>query len=264
MTPEIITALAAELSVVVREHAEAAVAPLVKRIAELEAREAIPGPPGDPGKDGAAGADGRDGADGKDGRDGVDGKDGASGVDGRAGADGKDGQPGKDGAPGRDGVGVKGFLIGRDGNLVATMSDGATIDLGVVVGRDGAPGRDGADGLGFDDVGSEQIDHRSFKIFFARGNGRREFVFDVPTPVDCGVFREGETYRPGDGVTWGGSWWICQTETTDKPETSKAWRLAVKRGRDGRDGKDGDRGPEGKQGAPGRDLTQLAADGTKY
>ena len=41
---------------------------------------------------------------------------------------------------------------------------------------------------------------------------------------------------PGDGTTWGGSFWIAQGETGEKPDTGKGWRLAVKKGRDGRDG----------------------------
>lgn len=56
-----------------------------------------------------------------------------------------------------------------------------------------------------------------------------------PVPMDAGVFKDGATYRPGDGVTWGGSFWLCQEETTEKPGVSDAWRLAVKRGRDGKD-----------------------------
>jgi hypothetical protein len=39
-------------------------------------------------------------------------------------------------------------------------------------------------------------------------------------------------------VSFGGSAFIAQRDTTDKPESSDAWRLAVKRGRDGKPGKD--------------------------
>jgi hypothetical protein len=53
---------------------------------------------------------------------------------------------------------------------------------------------------------------------------------------DMGVWGEGRSYLKGDGVTWGGSFWIAQDDTADKPEASaKSWRLAVKRGRDGKD-----------------------------
>jgi hypothetical protein len=58
----------------------------------------------------------------------------------------------------------------------------------------------------------------------------------VPYVRDMGVWGEGRSYLKGDGVTWGGSFWIAQDDTADKPEASaKSWRLAVKRGRDGKD-----------------------------
>jgi hypothetical protein len=47
-------------------------------------------------------------------------------------------------------------------------------------------------------------------------------------------------YRKGDGVTWGGSFWIAQKDAPEgRPGLSDDWRLAVKKGRDGRDGRDG-------------------------
>ncbi|STI65202.1 putative portal protein [Escherichia coli] len=44
-----------------------------------------------------------------------------------------------------------------------------------------------------------------------------------------GVFRAGETYHPGDTVTWGGSLWHCNSMTGDKPGEahSSAWTLAA-------------------------------------
>lgn len=55
-------------------------------------------------------------------------------------------------------------------------------------------------------------------------------------PLDKGVYREGEAYERGDGVTFGGSWWLAQVDApATKPGTSADWRLAVKKGRDGRD-----------------------------
>ena len=91
---------------------------------------------------------------------------------------------------------------------------------------------------------------RGFTFRFVRGEQIKEFAFTLPVVLDRGVFKVGETYQAGDGVTWGGSYWIAQGETAEKPDSGKGWRLAVKRGRDGKDGKDGERGAEGK---PGRD-----------
>lgn len=62
--------------------------------------------------------------------------------------------------------------------------------------------------------------------------------------LDRGVWRAG-VYQKGDGVTLGGSFFIAQEDTSEKPEAGNAWRLAVKRGRDGRDQREDDkRAPE--------------------
>jgi integrin beta 3 len=79
-------------------------------------------------------------------------------------------------------------------------------------------------------------DGRTVIVRFTRGDDTREFVWRFPVTIDRGVWREGQ-YAKGDSVTFGGSSWIAQRDTTDKPETSDAWRLAVKRGRDGKDGR---------------------------
>lgn len=75
--------------------------------------------------------------------------------------------------------------------------------------------------------------------------------------------RQGVKYLEGDGVTWGGSFWIAQKDTATKPDGGE-WRLAVKKGRDGKDGLAGERGEKGLPGPAGRDLTQIGADGSKW
>ena len=64
----------------------------------------------------------------------------------------------------------------------------------------------------------------------------KAFEFSLPVVLDKGVYKAGEGYQAGDGVTWAGSFWIAQEDTTEKPDGGKGWRLAVKRGRDGKDG----------------------------
>ena len=54
---------------------------------------------------------------------------------------------------------------------------------------------------------------------------------------DRGVWKDGEEYQKGDVVTFGGSVFFAQKATADKPTTSDAWRMSVKRGRDGANGK---------------------------
>jgi hypothetical protein len=154
----------------------------------------------------------------------------------------------KDGEPGKDGVGLAGAILSREGGLVLTLTDGTTRDLGIVVGKDAdmvalradvermvaaiPKPKDGADGVGFDDLdlieGQDGVHLR-----FARGETVKQFR--LPVVIDRGVYREG-SYHKGDGVTYGGSFWISQEDGNgEKPDSGKGWRLAVKRGRDGKD-----------------------------
>lgn len=158
--------------------------------------------------------------------------------DGKDGKDGKDGAPGERGEPGRDGLDVKDLFRADGGRLVAVMSDGTTKDLGVFVGKDGEPGRDGvdgkdgADGIGFEDMTFETDEHGRVVAKFQRGDVIKSVR--LPGIVDRGPFKSGDGYEKGDAVSYGGSLWIAQEPTGDKPEGSKAWRLAVKKGRDAR------------------------------
>jgi hypothetical protein len=201
--------------------------------------EANPPPPGQDGKDGADGKDGRDGVDGTAGADGVNGKDGRDGVDGRDGANGIDGQKGEDGA---DGIGLAGAVIDKDGQLVVTLTNGAMRELGAVVGKNGdpgAPGEPGRDAIaltGFDASLSE--DGRHMILSLENDETRITHELQLPVMIYRGVFKDRQTYLPGDTVTFGGSLWHCNAETADKPlEGRDAWQLATRKGRDGKDGK---------------------------
>lgn len=203
------------------------------------------GEPGERGPQGEPGVKGEDGLDGKDGRDGVDGTPGPRGEAGPPGVDGRDGKDGEKGADGADGVGVAGAIINRAGGLVLTLTDGTTRDLGLVVGRDGKDGRDGVDGqkgergdpgFSLDDFDVERVDERTVALKFERGDQQETYELNFPCFIDRGVYKDGQKYDAGDGVTWGGSYWLAQEKTTDRPgEGSTAWRLAVKKGRDGKD-----------------------------
>lgn len=177
-------------------------------------------------------------------------------------------------------AGVAGALIDREGQLVLTLSDGATRSLGPVVGRDGADGKDGrdgedgADGQSWDEMELEKTGPRTVAVSFARGDDRRTFELSFPVPIYRGVFNEAETesYEPGDMVTWGGSLWHFngvdgteQATAAAKPgDGSDAWTLAVKRGDKGRAGDPGADGKDGEPGRDGRDLTQMGLDGAKW
>lgn len=133
-------------------------------------------------------------------------------------------------------VSVKSALIDRENRLVLTYSNGETKNLGVVVGRDGEDGKPGLDGLGFDDLDFEYDGEKTAHLKFVRGDQVKEFTLSLPIFIDRGLYSEGKSYDPGDGVTWAGSFWIAQEKTSEKPDSGNGWRLSVKRGRDGRDG----------------------------
>lgn len=139
---------------------------------------------------------------------------------------------------GRDGAGIADLLLDINGHLIATMTDGRVKALGRVVGKDGEPGRDGidgkdgADGLGFEDLTFDTDEHGRVVAKFQRGDLVKSIR--LPGIVDRGPYRFDEVYEKGDAVTYGGSLWIAQEDTSEKPEGGAAWRLAVRKGRDGR------------------------------
>jgi integrin beta 3 len=185
---------------------------------------------------------------------------------GQDGIDGRDGLQGEKGDPGQDGLGIAELLINREGQLVATFTDGRTKDVGAVIGRDGvdgqkgetgpagdpgadgvdgrpgekgASGQDGIDGLGFDDLRLEYDGERGLCLVFERGEEVREHQFRIPALIDRGVWKAGQ-FETGDVVSQGGSLWIAQRATDKQPgHDNSDWRLSVKRGRDGKDGKPG-------------------------
>lgn len=202
---------------------------------------------GEKGADGLSGKDGRDGADGKDG---APGKDGERGADGAHGRDGKDGLVGKDGADGRNGKdgrdGVDGKSVTVEDVLPAVESffkswalenERRATDMHLAYLERLPKAKDGADGLGVDDF-DVVIGDGEIVFTLQRGEQRKEKRIAFPDFRDRGVYRQGEVYKLGNGVTFGGSWWIAQAnEPPGKPgDPDSGWRLAVKKGRDGRDG----------------------------
>lgn len=134
------------------------------------------------------------------------------------------------GESGADGVGLADAIKDADGNLVLVMTDGRTKSLGRV---DGNPGRDG---LGFDDLNVEQVGERTVRFLLKRNDEAAEFDVTFPVPIYRGVFKDGETYGPGDLTTWAGSLWHCNEAKGEKPGApDSGWQLAAKAGRPGKD-----------------------------
>lgn len=126
--------------------------------------------------------------------------------------------------------------------------------LAKLPGPQGDSGEPGRDGLGFDDLAFSYDGERTIIANFKRGTSVKEVKMIVPFPIYRGVFKSDQQYARGDVVTFGGSAWVAQRDTSDKPESGDAWQLAIKRGRDGKDGKDGDKGERGLEGPPGQDV----------
>lgn len=185
----------------------AAVAPLEKRIAELEAEKSVAG------------------------------KDGAPGVDG------KNGEPGKDGAKGADGLGLAGAMIDRDGALQITLTNGEVKSLGVVVGKNGDHGKDG---ISFDSFELEYLADTHEMAVKASAAGRtKELRYPAGGIRPAGYWRENTKAVPGEAWVNGGSLWICMKATQAQPAiNSDAWIIAARAGKDGERGvKGGDAAP---------------------
>jgi integrin beta 3 len=232
-------------------------------------RPEAPGPPGPQGPQGLPGQDGKDGQSiigppGERGERGI-------GDKGEPGQQGQSGQDGRDGKDGHDGIGLASAFIDRGDNLVVTMTDGTVGSLGCVKGADGAPGpagkdgKDGRDGLSVDDLVEEITDDGVLVHKWLRaGAVVKEARHQLHYMRWVGVWRAESKYAPQNVVTWDGSTWLAQHETTAKPgQGSKDWTLITKRGRDGKDG-ESIAGPQGPPGRDGRDLTQMGPDGKKW
>lgn len=178
-----------------------------------------------------------------------------------------------DGLNGKDGIGLAAAFVDRSGHLVVTLSNGTAQDVGVVVGKDadpehvkalvsaavaeiprpkdGAPGRDGT----LEQLKMSFDGERTVTFCFKNGDPIEGGEIAVPSIIYRDVYESGKSYEAGEAVTWAGSLWIAKEATTAKPgeasTASRAWRLAVKAGRDGKQGLIGPEGKKGMDGKPG-------------
>jgi len=231
------------------------VAPLLKRIEELEARQPEKGEKGDPGQD--APPVEVDVAEvvkellATDGVKHIVGMEVAAYMAdnpppaGRDGKDGERGPQGEKGADGSDGAGIADLLIDREGALVVTMTDGRMKSLGQIVGKDGAAGkdgRDGVDGLGFEDCEVE-IDPEgagTVTLKYKRGDLVKSVSYSAPTFRHIGFWGKGMTAQASEFTTHDGSLWMAKCATDTAPSYDNPhWQLAARKGADGQRGKDG-------------------------
>lgn len=103
--------------------------------------------------------------------------------------------------------------------------------------KDGKDGRDALPLESFDLALDE--DGRTVTVKMQAGDTVVEKSVKIPAVIDRGVYSKEAPYDKGDGVTYGGCFWIAQKDAPEGvPGASKDFRLAVKKGRDGKDLRD--------------------------
>lgn len=203
-----------------------------------------PGAPGPGGERGEKGEPGQPGDPGEKGEKGDPGERGEKGDPGREGKDGRDGRDGKDGAPGRDALELeilpaiqegKSYPRGTFAQFAGGIIRAVRATDPLVDGNLAAAGWQVVLNGIAEELEEISEDGRTIRrrTFYTDGRAL-EREFKMAAMLYRGVWREGQ-HCSGDVVTWAGSAWHCQQDTTDKPGTSSAWRLMVKSGRDGRD-----------------------------
>jgi integrin beta 3 len=199
-----IAALAKAVVPFVREAVAEALYSITARLADLEAlvEKRNAGPPGPPGPAGELGTPGADGPPGPKGNRGEAGQQGPAGPAGPGGSRGEKGDPGRD---------------GRDAANLAVLFKHIEEKIAAGLAAISFTSADGGRTL------NAALD----------GNNCGEIKTGIP--LDAGVWSEGRAYVAGDSVSHGGSMFIAQKATSEKPGKSDDWRLAVKRGADGRD-----------------------------
>ena len=101
----------------------------------IQGVQGVQGVQGEKGDKGDQGIQGVQGEKGDAGADGASGQNGTNGINGKNGVNGQDGQNGQDGKDGQDGTagrGIDNAMIDNDGYLILTMTDGTTINAGLV------------------------------------------------------------------------------------------------------------------------------------
>lgn len=260
-----LTEFARQLGRSLKAQMVASIVPLANRIKALEDRAPVPGPAGPkgdagaPGERGERGENGAAGLPGEKGEKGDAGERGADGVGvagpagevgpiGPAGQAGERGEKGERGEPGMAGADGKSITLDDLRPLIESKCAQWQLEFErrasdvlqkaidkMPIPKDGRDGIDGAPGVGWDDMTVEHDGKRGISLKFMKGTVEHIAYISIPCVLDAGFFKEGQSYEQGDGVTFGGSYWIAQKETKAKPEVgAEDWRLAVKKGRDGK------------------------------
>ena len=113
---------------------------------------------------------------------------------------------------------MAGTMIDRDGNLIATMTNGEARNLGCVVGKDG---KDGVDGVSLDLFEMEYLEETHEVRVKAGCAGR---VKEIRYPAggiriggSGGYWREGTKAKAGELYTHEGNGYVAKCDTSTKP-----------------------------------------------
>lgn len=227
--------MAAEVLSAVKSHVGGVVEMLRREIAEqIKAVPVVPGPVGPAGKDGESivGPPGKDGEKGEPGES-IIGKEGPAGKDGRDGENGKDAldiEPVTNIEKGRSYS--RGTWATHKGSLIRAMRTTDAI-------KDGDPSECGwavmVEGNSFESMTVEHDGKRDVTIKWIKGGREETKTLHFDCVLDAGFYKDGMQVQKGDGLTFGGSYWIAQVDTDTKPEIGNPhYRLAVRKGRDGK------------------------------
>lgn len=164
------------------------------------------------------------------------GRAGEPGKDGVA-KDGRDGRDGKDGDPGRDAALIE-PLAAIDPARSYPRGTWAKHNGGLWLSRATTDGMTGWDcivsGVSLEIEQGENPRQFTMRARSSDGSASLQ-TFSLPVLIYQEVWKDG-AYERGDCVTWGGSVWHCQRDTTEKPAFGCAdWKLMVKEGRPGKD-----------------------------
>lgn len=126
----------------------------------------------------------------------------------------------------KDGLGMAGSMIDRDGNLIITMTNGETKNLGPVVGKDGLS-------MESFEMAYDADAHEVVLKAMAAGKSH-EIRYPAGGIHGKGYWRDGLEAKAGEAWVQGGSLWIAKRNTTESPShSSESWFMAVRKGRDG-------------------------------
>ena len=208
-----------------------------------QGEKGMPGEAGPQGPQGEKGMPGDLGPAGPQGEKGMPGEVGPMGPVGPEGPQGRMGPVGQKGDPGRDAVEIDPIDIKADrsypagtwarykGGLIrSSRTTDPLVDSDDIV---GCGWKIMVNGFGVPKI---KMEGRDFMVEVQSTEGIVRESFSLPVLLDKGVYSPESEYEAGDVVSWGGSMWISQCSTKDKPGTTAAWRLSVKHGRDGKDG----------------------------